>query len=333
MSRPGFSFLLCPDAELLRLRIEDLVQEHGADTTWVRRVYWADEGDLPGAFWQDMSIPDLMGTSRLVVIRRANAFLVDSWNKLSSTLASFNSQIWPIFCLEGGLDKKGNPKTPKTLTKQKYWAVAEKKGWVWSSPGLTRNTLPNFIADYARRNGKDIPIPVRQSLTQLLPLDAVGARNELDKLALAAGDSERITDEHLGIISSEADVDVFSFISMLFSGRSPEKVWKRVFDNRLVSSSDNILFSFLALLQREARILWEMSMGETPSTWVPRNMVGKKQTLARQLGPSRLASVWDLAFEAELGIKSGQRSPEQAFEALIGGLYAVFRDANPSRMR
>lgn len=50
--RPGFSFLLCPDPELIRLEVEALMERHGQDRTWVRRVYWGDD-ELPGAFWQD----------------------------------------------------------------------------------------------------------------------------------------------------------------------------------------------------------------------------------------------------------------------------------------
>ncbi|NJB69000.1 DNA polymerase-3 subunit delta [Desulfobaculum xiamenense] len=333
MPRPGFSFLLCPDAELLRQQIETLVETHGEGTTWFRRVYWADDGDLPGAFWQDLTIPDLMGTSRLVVVRRANAFLVDGWNRLTSTLSSFSSHIWPIFCLEAGLDKQGNPKAPATLTKQKYWAVAEKRGWVWSSAGLTRSTLPGFIKRHAARNGVTIQPDALNALSDLLPLDALGARNELDKLILAAGDSGRVDASMLSIVAAETDMDVFEFISTLFSGGSPEKVWKKVFDNRLVSSTDSILFSFLALLQREARILWELAHGDQPSAYVPRGALSAKTKMARSLGATRLARIWDLSLEAEFGIKSGQRTPEQAFEALVGGLYGVFRDANPTGMR
>lgn len=333
MSRPGFSFLICPDVELLRQEMDHLVATYGDGATWVRRVYWADDGDLPGSFWQDLTIPDLMGTSRLVIIRRANTFLVDTWNKLETALASAGSTIWPIFCLEGALDKKGSPKVPKTLTKQKYWAVAEKRGWVWSSPGLTRRTLPDFVRSYAKRNGLDIAPDVLRALTDALPTDALGARSELDKLALAAGDAGTVTRDHLTVIAAEADMDVFEFISMLQSGATPERVWKKVFDNRMVSSSDNILFSFLALLQRDARIMWELAHGEKPSAWVPQSRQRAMTTTAKRLGPARLSRIWDLTMEAEFGIKSGERTPEQAFEAIVGGLYTVFQDAKPAGMR
>ncbi|BBD08957.1 DNA polymerase III subunit delta [Desulfovibrio ferrophilus] len=321
--RPGFSFLICPDPELIRLEVESLVELHGEGKTWDRRAYWADD-ELPGAFWQDLSIPDLMGTPRLVVVRRANKFLKDSWDKLTSTLSSFNAQIWPIFCLEPAADKKGQVKPPAVLTKQKYWPVAEKRGWVWTSPGLTPRTMPDFVSSFVRRKKLIISPPVAHALADALPHDAMGAKNELEKIALAAGESGEVVKAHIALISHQADMDVFEFISSVLEGKSPERVWQKVFDNRLVSSSNSIFFSFLALMIREGRILWELGQGEKPSVWVHHTVVQRKSSLAKRLGPARLSRIWHLVLEAEFGVKTGQRTPEQAFEALVGGLYSLF---------
>lgn len=324
MARPGFSFLFCPDPELIRLEVEKLVESHSDPASWNRRVYWGDE-DLPGGFWQDMSIPDLMGSSRLVVVRRAHKFLKDTWEKLTDPLASFKPDIWPIFCLEGEPDKKGNPKIPAVLKKTKFWPVAEKRGWVWSSPGLTPHSMPDFVGDFARRRNISMSAAIARQLADSLPMDAVGATNELDKIALAASISGEVLPEHLGLISHQADMDVFTFISSLLEGKSPEKIWKKVFDNRQVSSTDNILFSFLALLAREVRIMWELAHGENPSMWVPAAAKNRKGALAKKLGAARLSKMLELVLEAEFSIKTGKRSPEQAFEALVGGLYAIMR--------
>lgn len=321
--RPGFSFLICPDPELIRLELDNLVQRFGEGRSWDRRVYWGDD-ELPGAFWQDLSIPDLMGTPRLVVVRRAHKFLKDSWDKLSSSLASFNGQIWPVFCLEPNPDKKGQVKAPAVLTKQKYWPVADKRGWVWTSPGLTPRTLPEFVGDFARRRGLSAPREVVRALADVLPQDAMGAKNELEKIALAAGEPGEIKREHVSLVAHQADMDVFQFISSMMEGRSPEKVWQKVFDNRLVASSDNIFFGFLALMIREARILWELDQGEAPSVWVHRNAMQYKTALARRLGSAKLSRIWSLVLEAEFGVKTGQRTAEQAFEAVVGGLYTLF---------
>lgn len=323
-ARPGFSFLLCPDPELIRLEIEALVEQYGNGQTYERRVHWADE-DLTDAFWQDITIPDLMGAPRLVVVRRAQAFLKEGWQKLTSALSSFNAQIWPIFCVESGPDKKGQMKPPAMLVKQKYWPVAEKRGWVWSNPGLNHATMGQFIMDFAARHSLSIDQSTVRALADVLPTDAVGAGNELQKLLLAAGDAQKILPEHVGLVSHQADMDVFAFISSIIDGREPEKVWKKVFDNQLAPSQDNIFFAFLALIAREARILWELAAGEAPSTWVRRSDIPKKTTLAKRLGPQRISHMWDLVLEAEYGVKTGKRTPEQAFEAIVGGLFALLQ--------
>lgn len=320
--RPGFSFLLCPDPELIRLEVETLVEGHGQGKAWVRRVYWGDD-ELPGAFWQDLLIPDLMGAPRLVVVRRAHKLLVENWDKLTSPLSSFNAQIWPVFCLESAPDKKGQLKAPAVLSKQKFWPVAEKRGWIWSSPGLTPRTMPEFVGGFAQRRRLTIPSPVARALAEALPQDAIGASNELEKIALAAGQSGQVAMEHVALVSHQADMDVFEFISTVMEGKSPERVWRKVFDNRLVSSTDSIFFSFLALMAREARILWELDQGEKPSSWVHQSVVQRKTSLAKRLGAAQLAQVWSLVLEAEFGVKTGQRTPEQAFEALIGALFTL----------
>jgi DNA polymerase-3 subunit delta len=54
--------------------------------------------------------------------------------------------------------------------------------------------------------------------------------------------------------------------------------------------------------------------------------------LAQSLGAARLARIWDLALQADKGIKSGERSPEQAFEILTAGLFLLFRGGHdPAR--
>lgn len=324
MSRPGFNFLLCPDPELTRQHLGALVAEHGEGGAWERRVHWGDE-ELPGSFWSDLTVPDLMGTPRLVVVRRAHKFLKDTWDKLTPLLGSKSATIWPVFCLESEPDKKGAMKPPAILTKTKFWPVAEKRGWVWSSPGLTARGMPDFVRAYAAARKLTLGQGVERALCEALPQDALGARNELDKIALAAGDSGEVRREHLRAIAYQADMDLFAFLSAAIDGSRPEQVWQKVMDNRQLSATDSIFFAFLSLLQRDARQLWELAAGEQPSSWMPPPSRAPKAALAKRIGVSGVAHIWNLALEAEFGVKSGQRSPEQAFEALVGGLHAAFR--------
>ena len=69
MSRPGFSFLVCPDAEMVREKADSLLSS--ASPAFVRRVYWGDEDLAPG-FWEDLTVQSLMAQPKAVVLRRAH---------------------------------------------------------------------------------------------------------------------------------------------------------------------------------------------------------------------------------------------------------------------
>jgi len=334
MSRPGFYFMLCPDPELTLREIRGLPHRFGLDSSWERRTYFGPldktDEDLSPAFWEDLGVSSLLGTKKMIVVRRAHKLPVDFWNSLTPVLAGFNAKVWPVFCLEGAWGKDG-PKPPKTLTKQKYWAVARKKGWVWRSPGLSLRTLPGFIKKFIAEQGFTISPAALRILSRTLPWDAGAAVREMEKLALWMGKRTEIRESDLGIVSPYADMDVFAFLRALLQGAAPEKVWQKVFSDRLVGSGDKMFFGFLGLLQREMRTLWQLGRGEKPSAYVPFAVKKEKQSLARKLGEGGSARIWDLALEAEYGIKTGNRSMEQAFEALVAGLYAVFQDTRPQR--
>ncbi len=319
--RPGFSFLLCPDPELIKLELQNLSAAYEAN--YSKRLYWADE-ELPDSFWQDLTTLDLMGNPRLVIVRRAHSFLKEIWDKLVPVLSGYSSGIWPVFCLESDPDKKGKITPPKVLEKQPYYKIARDRGWIWINAGLNAGTMPDFIRNYSRRANVTFAPHMQETLIKILPYDALAAKNELDKLALAAGDKALVTPEHLSLITHQTDMDIFAFIRAVMDGKNKAQVWKKVFENSLVASSDNILFSFLALFIREARILWELYHDETPSSWVHPAEKTRKRTLAKKLGTLRLGMIWDMVLTAEMSIKSGQRTPEQAFESLVSELYTLF---------
>lgn len=335
MARPGFSFIVCPDPELTRQRMEALVEESGGGAAWERRVHWGDDEDLASSYWDDLGLVSLLGDKRLVVLRRADKLQAAFWDALSPRLASFNDAVWPVFCLESDWTKpKGrsgpSPKIPKPLARQKFWSLAEKRDWIWSSPGLTDKTMPDFVRDYAKRHGLSLTRPVGLALCRALPLDAAAARGELDKLALLAGESCQVLPEHLEVVGAEQDMDIFSFVDAVVRGDRAEQVWRRVFADRLAKSNDRMLFGFLHFLVREARILWQLSHGEEQAVYLPGQVKNRKRELAARLGEKGVAQLFRLALEAELGIKSGSRRPEQAFEALVGGLYASLGAQRPA---
>lgn len=328
MQRPGFTFLVCPDPELARQRVRALAA--GQDPPFERRTYWGDDEILPPGFWQDLSVASLFAAPRMVVLRRADALPEAFWGQLAPHLAGFNAAVWPVFCLEGDWDK-GKPRRPKAVTRQKFWAVADKRGWVVDAPGLTPRSLPDHLRAELAARGLGAPAPVLKRLGEMLPPDAAAVAAELDKLALAAGGRTKLADADLAAVAAQPQLGIFDFLRAALDGTAPVKVWSRVLADHQAASNDKMLFAFLGLLTREARLLWELAHGEKPSVWVSDYARDQKASLVRRLGPSRIAGVFELALAAELGVKSGTRDPEQAFEALAAGLHALC--AAPTRPR
>jgi DNA polymerase-3 subunit delta len=229
-----------------------------------------------------------------------------------------------VFCLEGEWTK-GKPAVPAVVSRRKFWPVAQKKGWVWQMQGLTSATMKRFVESFAGKHGLDVSSGLVHELAQALPLEAGAARRELEKIALAAGESRTVQAAHLSVVSHRPDMDIFSFLSAAVAGKSAEKVWAKVFAEHNVSGDDKIFFAFLRLVHREARIFWELAVGEKPSAYVPRPAMAEKSGLAKRLGPGGAAAILDLVMSAEYGVKSGERTPEQAFEALVAGLHQISR--------
>jgi len=110
------------------------------------------------------------------------------------------------------------------------------------------------------------------------------------------------------------------------------EVWRKVLATQ-VGKDDGFLFQFVGMLIREVRILWQVASGETPVKGASPYMLRGKEATARRLGLARLTRILDLALEADLGVKTGERSPEQSLELLVAGLGQVFGagDSAPGR--
>jgi len=322
MTRPGFSFLVCPDSELIRRRIRGMLE----GSEYSRRVYWGDE-ELPPAFWQDMTSQGLFGGSAAVILRRAEALPAQTLAQLSPLLAGFNPAAWPILCVECAWEK-GRPKLPATLKKQKFWTFAEKKKWLWESPGLTEKSLPDYIRDWAAERGLSVRPEALQTLARCLPPDAAAVDNELAKLALSLDGRAEIGPDDLSLVASEASMDYFGLLEALIGGRLSLSLWREILRER--AGNDGLLFPLLAGLTREARGMWQILHGEAAG--MPDWLLRKKEGAARRAGPARTAAILALALDAEHGVKSGEQTEHQALERLVGGLAALFAaPAGPDR--
>jgi len=327
MNRPGFFFLACPDPEIIRERVDRLLAESGQD--FAKEVFWGDE-ELGAPFWSALTVGSLFSGRRAVVLRRAEACPAEFWPKLASALRGFNESVWPFFCLEGAFDRKG-PKIPKGLADQPYFKVAEKRKWLFVSPGLTRRDMGPLLADWAGRRKIAFEAGVAEGLAAALPPDLARADSELAKLELALGDRTTLERRDITQVSYHAGMDGFGFLDALAGGRDPVAVWREIGEKQL--AGEEMIFPFLGLLLYEARIMWRIAAGEAGDVRLPPAVLQKKQAMARRLGASGLTRLFEAAFAAEAGIKSGTRRPDQAMEYLTAELFRIFKGPEQPRGR
>ena len=328
MSRPGFSLCVCPDSYLIRVQIEKELaaappQGGGglANTgtpSWERHSFWGDE-PLPGVFWEHLTLQGLFAAPKAVIVHNAQNIPTDSWKKLSAALGSPNKETWPFFCLQVAFER-GKPKIPAHIAKLQCLLFAEKKGWLWSSPGLDEKSKVTFVQAEAKRRALSFAPGALEAIAAELPLDASAIGTEMDKLALTAGPDGVLDKELAALLDRSFEPDVFALIRALQQGQDPLAAWKQVIAAE--REGDSMAFAFLSMLAREARQLWQLCLGEPVR--LPPQVLNVKTSLARNLGLSGIAKLWHLALEADKGVKTGERTVDQALETLLASLSLLF---------
>ncbi|MBU1248264.1 MAG: DNA polymerase III subunit delta [Proteobacteria bacterium] len=321
MSRPGLLFLICPDAELINARIATVMQgQAGAE----RKAFWGDDDPpLPGSFWQDLQVKGLFSNPKALIVRRAHLLKAEHWDKLDAAMKSRSSDVTLFLCLEGEW-KNGKPSVPSVLTKRALWKDADKNGLVWQEQGLTPGNMGKFIQAWAGRESLTLAPGALQALTQALPPEARAARLELDKLALASTDGQ-VTAQHAQLIAPHQEMDFFQFTDALSKGGDLLSVWKRVLQDHLKQSKDQMLFPLLGSVAREARMLMMLAAGEDTKIKAHPYVKKLKTPIAKRLGPAKIARIFDLLLEAELGVKTGEHRTDQALDILVSKLSLLYR--------
>jgi DNA polymerase-3 subunit delta len=318
MDRPGFTFLACPDPEIIRERIDRLLGESGAP--FEKIVFWGDE-ELGPPFWNALTVGSLFAGGKAVVLRRAESCPAEFWPKLAPALRGFNPAVWPFFCLEGAFDRKG-PKIPKALSEQPYFKVAGKRNWLFVSPGLSPRDMGPLLSDWAAARGLAFEPGAAERLAAALPLDLARADNELARLELSLGDRATVTVADAAQFGRHEELDGFAFLDAVASGRDPAAVWRGIFDKQL--AGEEMVFPLIGLLLYEARTMWRIAAGDDGDIRLPPSILQKKRAMARRLGATGLARLFEAAFAAEAGIKSGSRRTDQALEYLTAELFRIF---------
>jgi len=321
MSRPGFYFFFCPDAGLVKRQIHKTLEPYDPDS-WEINTLWSDDPELDQKLWKALNMANMMGPSRVVVVRNCQVFKDAQWKALAPALKGFKSGIWPFFCLEGQWDKQ-KPKIPAVLENKKFFKIARERGWIWQFPGITRQNLPRYLEKRARETGLVFAPGVQEKLVNILPLNSLGVDQELEKLLLLANDQGKVEAEHLDIVEPRADLDIFAQMQSIQQGKNITLVWQKFFRDQ--QTGQEALFPFLGLLLHEARVLWHLAAGEEDRVFLYPRTKNEKKRLARQLGPRNIARLWDMILEAEAGVKSGTILQDQALEKLTADLYQLFR--------
>ncbi|PWM71006.1 MAG: DNA polymerase III subunit delta [Desulfovibrionaceae bacterium] len=321
MDIPGFYFCLCPDSTLAREHVDGLLKRVNAvGREREIRTFWADEG-LDGRFWEALTMQGLTERPRALLVRGAQTLTAEVWKKLSAVLATPRPDILPVFFLES-LWEKGQPKLPAHIAKLRCLEFADKQGWVWRSAGLDARALRKHVQQRAAALELRLTPDALDALCAVVTPDAAAVRGVLEQLALASGDGEVGVELVRNMAESAPEVIIFEFIRHLQSGNSAA-VWRTLL--REGDGGESLLFPLLALLTREARLLWQIQAGE--NVWLPQQTANLKRSLASRLGTSGLANLFAALMEAEWAVKSGRRQPLQALEELVGSLTLAFTSA------
>lgn len=334
MTRPAYSFCVCPDSNLLRGRIQNLLSQHsptqtGAASTWQRFVFWGDEG-LSSSFWEHLTLQGLFAIPKALVIRNAQLLPAENLRRLFTAVSALapskgvkgslpNPLIWPFICLEVAFEK-GKAKIPAHIQKSETFQFAEKSGWTDYTPGLTPQTMPAFIRNEAARAGLSLRQEELALLSRALSPDAALISSELAKLALLTDKDGKLPPNAATFVEQGQELNIFELMRIIQQQGPAPVAWRRILEDKL--SGENLVFAFNAILLREARILWQLLVGQ--SVYLPPNIASQKKMAAESLGLAGVARIWEIALKADKGIKSGERSPDQAFEMLASDLFMLF---------
>ena len=316
-ARPGFLFLVCPDAQLLRERFgqaekDNPPQDGGA---WDRSCYWGDT-DPPQDFWSNLSETSLFGASHFIVVRQANLWAPSLWRRLDKILSRPLGSSLPVFCLENAWDR-GRPKLPVFFSKLSCFDFAGKKGWIWRSEGLTDRNIGKFIQKEAAARGLSIPPQVLQHFAETVPRSAEVVCNELDKVMLLHPENGEVSPSMLATADWAPDASLFECLDCLYRGDA-RGTWREL---SRVTDMDTASFQLLGLLAMNLRKFWQSMSHDKVSFYG--TAAGMMPRIASSLGPRALSAVAD----AEKAIKTGQAEPGPAIEFLLSRLLPLFRRA------
>lgn len=312
--RPGYLFLICPDTQLMLEHVLEEAGKFAASSSFPvnRASFWGFE-ECDSAFNSALTTSNLLGTATLVVVRQANLWPADAWNKVDRLLARQWGDNFPIFCIENEW-KKGKPQVPAVIAKKQCYKFAEKKGWIWQSPGITDKDISAYIVRKAKEKNIPLAPDTVKKLHEDLPRQAGIITQELDKLAILSSGTGPVQPDLLATAKWSSEADIFPCADAIFKGND-QTAWKEL---AKVADWDNTAMAFLGLVTWFIRTLWKLLAGE------PAGYTSLNKNMAQRIGYAGLAQAMSLVVDAEEGIKTGTL-PRQAIEFLTMRLLTLCR--------
>lgn len=310
--RPGFLFLACPDTRILQEEIERLAKVYApADGPFKRLVFWGDE-PATNAFWEALSLRDLFGSVRLVIVRQANLWPSATWKMLDRILARPVTGSFPLFCLENDWDK--TYKLPQAAAKLRCVDFARKHKWFWEEPGITDRTVRRYVEAQAKERGLKLAPQTLAVLCENTPKQAGVIANELDKLALLYDGTTPVPPQFLDTAEWSAEPQIFNCLNALFRG-DRKKAWQEF---ARIEDMDTQALAFTGMLSWYLRSFWQLMAGDPRGGYF-----AFKPEQARRFGARRLARAMNLVMDAETAIKTG-RPQRQTMELTFADLSDLF---------
>lgn len=322
----GFYFCHCPDMQLAKEYMENTYIPSFGDA-WVqaeRRNFWTE--DIQN-YLSALDTITFETKNKIFYIRNCQEIPLEQWKKISNAIGKPRSDVFSVFFLNNSLEK-GKLKVPQIIQKLKCFEFAQKKGWLFESIGITDKNFAQIIKNEAKsKYNLNLSNEIIAILKDILSPNYNSINNILAQLSLAADQTSG--EVNAGVIAQltnyTPELIWFDIINKIEAGKSAD-VWKSYYkaSNQIDDSS---IFSFLALMMREMRILWKIKTNE--QVYIPTNQIAYKTSLAAKLGFTNIAKIISLLCFAEFAVKSGKKKSVDTLEELLKDCIKIFtKDTN-----
>ena len=271
----------------------------------------------------------LMADRRVVVVRELDLLVNgkkseddDKQEKIAAYLEHICPQTCLIFYMKGKADGR-----------KKLYLWLKKHGMIVDFSQMTESECVPWAAKAMQAMGKTMTQDVAQQLVLTVGKDAALLRQEMDKLAAYTGERAEITKDDIEqVCVHSTEYTVFQMVDAQVAGDMDAAL--KLLAVLLRSGQDNV--GVLALLLRQYRLMYHMRAlleDKTPqSEWaqllsIPTFAVGRTLAQARRFPLARLKAAYELLFQIEYEIKTGQLSQDGAAQQAMLRVRALLAQA------